>query len=172
MVLITRTSPRRTSLSAAEDCCLHWRYSCHTFDIIFCGLYGCCGQQTVHTNTRLRYKEIPLSLISCLLWQWKKLLYQSDISQEGGKNYESEQRKKKKTVTPQNPPNSWKDGSHTNFTGQADLFFQTIRRPFWSEAFHMIRFFFVYFTAKLSLLRKWYIKVYQWDLQFSKWHGI
>lgn len=96
MVLITRTSLRRTSLSEAEDWCLYWRYSCHTFDIIFCGLYGCCGQQTVHTNTRLRYKEIPLSLISCLLWQWKKLLYQPDISQEGGKNYESEQRKKRK----------------------------------------------------------------------------
>lgn len=50
----------------------------------------------MHTNTRLWYKEIPLFLISCLLWQRKKLLYQAAISQEGGKNYESEQRKKRK----------------------------------------------------------------------------
>lgn len=67
-------SLRRTSHTAAkEDRRLHWRYSFHTFAIIFRGLYSCCGQQAVHTSTRLWYREIPLSLISRLLRQRKKV---------------------------------------------------------------------------------------------------
>lgn len=63
----------RTSHTAAkEDRCLHWRYS-YTFAIIVRGFHSCCGQQAVHTSTRLWYREIPLSLISRLLWQRKKV---------------------------------------------------------------------------------------------------
>lgn len=36
-------------------------------------------------------------------------------------------KKEKKTVTPQNPPKSRKDGSHTNFKSQADLFLTAIQ---------------------------------------------
>lgn len=37
------------------------------------------------------------------------------------------QNKEKKNVTPQNPPKSQKDGSHTNFKSQAELSLSAIK---------------------------------------------
>lgn len=49
---------------------------------------------------------------------------------------------RKKTVTPRNPPKSRKDGWHTNFKSQADLFFTAIQN--YCERPSFLTFYFVY----------------------------
>lgn len=98
------------------------------------------------------YKEIPLSLISCLLWQWKKLLYQSDISQEGGKTYESEERKKRKLSLLKIHLIAGKM-AHTLILQASLICFSKPLRDLFDQT-HSTWSFFVYFTANLSLFKK------------------
>lgn len=124
MVLIIRTSFRRTSLSAAQDRCLHWRYLLPHFGHHFLwfirlpwatdGAYQ--HQAVIQRNSIIPHLLPAVSVEEIAVPVWHQAGRREELWLR--------RKKEKKTVTSQKPPN---DGSHTHFKGQADLFLSAIQ---------------------------------------------
>lgn len=122
MVFSCMTSLRRTSPTmSTEDKSLQWRCLACTFTFSVLQLVAVFRRQCMPL-LELGYKEIPLSLISCLLW-WRGRNHHTVLSWglEGGESYESERRRKENCHSSNPPISLQRQLAHLFLKARADL---------------------------------------------------
>lgn len=114
--------PHKTSPTmSTEDKSLQWRCLACTFTFSVVQLVAVFRRQCM-LLLELGYKEIPLSLISCLLW-WRGRNHHTVLSWglEGGESYESERRRKENCHSSNPPISLQKQLAHLFLKARADL---------------------------------------------------